>query len=88
MKKTAIYVFVMLLTVFTQSCSEKKLSASEVPTSVVSSFNAKYPNASDVEWEKEDEKGTIVYEVECKFNGKETKAKFNEDGSFVAAENE
>ena len=88
MKKVTIYVFVILLAVFTQSCSEKKLSTSEVPTSVISTFNAKYPNASDIEWEKDQENGKTLYEVECKFNGKEVKAKFNTDGSFVAEEND
>ena len=68
------------------ACSEKKISASEVPASVTAAFNTKYPNATDVEWEQETKKAKVIYEAEFKFNGKEIEAEFDSTGNFIEEE--
>jgi len=66
--------------------NEKKINASDVPSSVQSAFNAKYPNASEVKWEQEKEKGKLIYEADFKFNGKEIEAEFDSTGNFLEEE--
>ena len=66
--------------------NEKKISASDVPPAVLSAFNAKYANASDVKWEQEKEKGQLIYEADFKFNGKEIEAEFDSTGKFIEEE--
>ena len=84
MKKLIIPLTVLLFTACNEN--EKKISASDVPSSVQSAFNAKYPNASDVKWEQEKEKGKLIYEAEFKFNGKEIEAEFDSTGTFIEEE--
>lgn len=55
---------------------------SDVPEAVTSAFNVAYPDATDVEWEQEDDK------YEASFTNAEMKmsALYNADGSFVSSE--
>lgn len=70
------------------ACHEKeqKIPASDVPPAVISAFNTKYPNATDVKWEHEKEKGQWVFEAEFKFNGKKDEVHFDSTGNFVGEE--
>ncbi|WP_336518532.1 PepSY domain-containing protein [Pollutibacter soli] len=83
MKKlvSAAAICLMLL-----SCDEKKISASDVPSAVVSAFNQKYPGASDVKWQIEKENDKQIYEAEFKMDGKQIDAEFDADGTFIREE--
>lgn len=59
------------------------IAASEVPAAVISSFNSKYTNVTDAEWEKEERNGTTVYEVDFKADNKEVKASFDANGGLL-----
>lgn len=95
MKKVIIGLSFVISGFFVQSCNERaetkmrgNIPEADVPASVKTSFSAKYPGATDVEWEKESENGKILYEAECKFNGKEVKVKFDANGNFVSQEDD
>jgi hypothetical protein len=64
------------------SCGDNKISQDKVPGAVVSSFNAKYPTATDTKWITEKSDGKTIYEAQFKNAGKSIEAEFNEDGSF------
>ncbi len=72
-----------------QSCTDDsgkgqdKLAPANVPAAVVSAFNAKYPGATDVEWDKGKEGDKQTYKAEYKSGDKKIKAEFGEDGSFI-----
>ena len=66
--------------------SEFEIAASDVPQAVVESFNAKYPGATNVEWEVEKEDGKLFFEAEFKHNNKEIEAHFRPDGTFSGEE--
>ena len=55
----------------------------KVPAAVKNAFNAKYPNATNVEWGKENAK---EYEAEFKMNGNAVSANFGMNGSWVETE--
>jgi hypothetical protein len=76
-------LFTSISLVLLVSCGGTRIAAADVPSAVMTAFNTKYPNAANVEWEKEKEKGKIMYEAEFQFNGKKTEAEFSEDGKFV-----
>lgn len=63
------------------ACSDG-VKESDVPATVKSSFQAKYPGATDAKWKKETSDGKKVYEAEFKLDGKEIEAEFLEDGTF------
>ncbi|HSH67090.1 MAG TPA: PepSY domain-containing protein [Bacteroidia bacterium] len=69
------------------SCAtELKIVGDDVPTAVSSAFKAKYPNATNPEWEVEKEEGRLVYEAEFKIDGKSKEAYFKPDGTFLKEE--
>ena len=74
----------LLFTLF--ACNEKKISPADVPQSVVSGFNTKYPGATDVEWKQEKEDGKWIYEAEFKADGKKKEAHFDSTGNFLKEE--
>ncbi len=78
-----------------QACNERTESkmkgntpASDVPASVTSAFNTKYQGAADVEWDKETQNNQTIYEAEFKQNGKELKATFDTNGTFILEKND
>ena len=75
-----------------ESTTKKKnafsISASDVPAAVISTFKAKYPNASNVNWEKATEKGKPSFKAKWQIDGKKMKAEFSEDGSFIKEKQE
>jgi uncharacterized membrane protein YkoI len=62
---------------------EKEIRPSELPSQVSTTFNTKYPNATDVKWEQEEENGKTVYEADFKFNGKEMEVEIDTAGNLV-----
>ncbi|HEX8060180.1 MAG TPA: hypothetical protein VF473_04555 [Cyclobacteriaceae bacterium] len=77
---------IVAATLFAGCASEFEIAASDVPQAVVESFKAKYPGATDVEWEVEKEDGKLFFEAEFKLNGKEVEAHFRPDGTFSGEE--
>jgi hypothetical protein len=63
--------------------SEFTIQESEVPKDVLAAFKAKYPNAQNVKWEAEKEKGRFYFEAEWKENGKEIEVHISPDGTSV-----
>ena len=73
-----------------QSCNEgaeNKMKGNppeiNIPAVVKTSFNKKYPDATNADWETEKENGKLIYEVEFKMNGNQMKAEFDEAGNFI-----
>lgn len=66
------------------SCRNNNLASTTVPESVVTSFNQRYPQAENVDWEFDDNDG--LYEAEFDQMGKRREAYYRPDGSLVRAE--
>jgi hypothetical protein len=84
--KSAISLITILSLILCGCCSEFKIVSSDVPASVVSAFQVKYPSATDVEWEAEKTDGHLAFEAEFKVNGKNKEAYFRPDGTFLKEE--
>lgn len=80
MKKITLFTFVIILIGFT-SCVKETIP----PQKVTEAFSKKFPNAADVEWDKESE---TEWEAEFKINGKEHSSNFMQDGTWVETEYE
>jgi len=63
----------------TMSCSQKV----NVPAAVINAFNAKFPGATELKWEKENSK---ELEANFKLNSASTSANFGLDGSWKETE--
>ncbi len=59
--------------------------AQSTPTKVKEAFNAKFPNAKSVEWDKENDS---EWEAEFKLNGIEYSANFSSNGNWKETEHE
>ena len=57
--------------------------AGTAPEAVKKAFNTKYPNITDVKWDKENAK---EWEAEFTMNGNKLSANFMEDGTWVETE--
>lgn len=66
--------------------AELQLISTDLPPTVASAFAAKYPGATNAEWEAEKENGRLVFEVDFEFDGKNREATFRPDGTFVEEE--
>ena len=71
------------LSVMSDNGGSRHISASQVPAPVMGSFNAKFPDAKNVQWELQKEDGGKVYQAEFTQNGKRFKAQFAPDGTFL-----
>lgn len=70
---------VAVLLVGVTACSQN------APKEVKDAFNSKFPSASEVEWEKENDS---EWEAEFKLDGKEYSANFSTDGNWLETEHE
>ena len=68
------------------NASEKELSKQQVPKAVLEAFEKAYPNAKDVEFEKETIEGKAVYEVEFKENDREYEILYDSTGVILQIE--
>jgi uncharacterized membrane protein YkoI len=66
----------------TAAVSAQDLSANQIPSDLNSNFQKAYPNATDVEWEKEG----MNYKVEFDNDKMENEIWYSEDGSIVKSE--
>ena len=80
MKKELIVVIAVALTLGLVSC--KKVN---VPEKVKASFEQKFKNAGEVEWEQEKNN---IWEAEFETGGKEMSATFDGNGSWLETETE
>lgn len=64
------------------ACAQK---AKDVPANVQNTFSQKFPTATKVKWEKENDK---EWEAEFKLDGKEYSANFNLEGKWLETEHE
>lgn len=81
MKK--LFLIVAIAALFSVSACGQ--TSKNVPAKVKSAFSEKFPNASKVKWDMEDEK---EWEAEFKMDGKEDSANFNLDGLWLETEYE
>lgn len=63
--------------------NEKEIQPSDVPAHVTATFNAKYPNATDVKWEQEIENGKTVYEADFKLDSLKMEVEIDTAGNLV-----
>lgn len=75
-----------LITFGQAHASEKELSKQQVPKAVLEAFEKAYPNAKDIEFEKETIEGKAVYEVEFKENDKEYEILYDSSGVILQIE--
>lgn len=88
MKKSFLILGLLTTGFLLPSCGDgsEEIEAANVPTTVISAFNTKYPGATNVEWERETDDENLRYEAEFDFNGADMKAKFDGNGAFLEGE--
>ena len=86
MKKSIPYTAIAIMVILLSCENEEEISASEVPQPVMSAFQSKYPDISPEKWEKENEKGKVIYEATFRNENKEVEAGFDENGNFIEEE--
>ncbi|MEJ7828027.1 MAG: hypothetical protein WKF91_07525 [Segetibacter sp.] len=90
MKMFIVYISFSIFFVTVLSCNnnpakseDDSINTKDVPAAVATSFKAKYPNATDVEWKSAKEDGDRTYKAKYKVEGKKIKAEFSTDGTFI-----
>lgn len=78
----------LLLTACSENETHEVNTTADVPATVKSAFEAKFPGATDVEWKSEKENDKQVYEAEFEWNGEEHEAEFDANGNLLKAEEE
>ena len=73
---------ILLIGIFLSSISAV-FAVCKVPSEVVEAFNLKFPNATNVKWEKE---SVNEYEAEFKWNGESYSANFTVDAKWLETE--
>jgi len=73
---------ILLIGIFLSSISVV-FAVCKVPSEVVEAFNLKYPNATNVKWEKE---SVDEYEADFKWNGGDYSANYNGKGEWLETE--
>lgn len=77
--KATIFLFATVSLLINTACAQ------EVPENVKSSFNSKFPNATEIKWEQEHKN---EWEAEFKVNGVDYSANFNSEGEWKETEHE
>jgi len=76
-----------LLSAFLTNCSnELEILTEDVPQSVRTAFQQKYPVAQVTEWEAEKKDGRLYFEAEFTLNNQKKEAYFKPDGTFFQEE--
>ncbi len=83
MKNKIILAVIALLC--NTAISAQKLSKDKVPAAILAAFQAKFPKATAVEWEKEGDK---EYEANFKSAGVEQSVKYDETAKWLETETE
>jgi hypothetical protein len=83
----ARFTILLFSLVFLAGCkSEFDIQVTDVPQSVISAFQQKYPSVQATGWEVEKSDGRLIYEAEFTMDGKKKEAEFRSDGTFVKEE--
>ena len=69
--------------IYKSSGDGKHIPASQVPPAVLESFNDRYPNATNVKWEREREDNGVQYKADFMIGNKRFEARFAKDGTFL-----
>ena len=77
--------FVIIVSTTITACQAQRVEQSDIPSVVLKAFQEKYPQAQDVEWEKESD---TELEAEFDLNGEEMSANFSQDGTWMETETE
>ncbi len=83
MKSIILLLHISLFISF--SATAQKISADQVPVSVLNAFKNKFANATNLKWEKEN---TSDYEVNFKLDKEEISARFDSNGKWIETETE
>lgn len=75
-------VLALQMPLFTACDDDDDVAASDVPTAVMAAFTAKFPNAANVKWEKENG----FYKADFYTETNETEAWFTPDGTWWRTE--
>lgn len=62
-----------------------KIPASQVPPAVLATFNSTFPNANNVQWEREREDSGVQYQADFTQNGVRWRARFAKNGKLLSA---
>jgi Peptidase propeptide and YPEB domain len=65
---------------------EQKIERSEVPSAVLKAVEARYPDARIGQFEKENEGGRLVYEVQLEVDGKHSEVSVSPEGKVLVEE--
>lgn len=79
--KTIVKTTLLIFSTFLVACAQQQ----SVPAKANKAFEAKFTNATDVSWGKENKE---EWEAEFKMNGKQYSANFKENGDWVETESE
>jgi hypothetical protein len=80
MKK--ILIIVAMLTVGFTACNRNAASTA-IPEDVLNSFSQRYPTATEVKWDMDDE----LYEAKFKIGDEKMEAIYNSNGDLVRVDN-
>ena len=78
-----LLVFLLAVANFSCSSDEFTIKESEVPPNVLATFQAKYPAATDRQWQAEKEDDKFYFEVDFKDGGEEKELQITSAGSIV-----
>lgn len=81
--KKFIFYSAFLSFIILSSCNDNKVAASKVPQPILTTFNTKYPGATDIEWITEKKDNKTIYEAAFNLNGKKIEAEFEANGNFI-----
>jgi hypothetical protein len=84
--KTIRYVIAGVMLLLASCASEFDVIGDDVPETVLTAFEAKYPDATVAEWEVEKSDGRLIYKSQFQLADKRKKARFESDGTFIKEE--
>jgi hypothetical protein len=88
--KNLLSVFALVFALSLAACggsndmaNNEAITTSEVPLSVISAFNNKYPDAADVTWGKQTQGNVVEYKAAFMEDGKQKHAEYREREGVV-----
>ena len=82
MKKSVLFIWLYFLLIMF-SCNSNEVKAKDVPASVQNAFNAKFPGATNIEWENTKENNYHTYEAKFNWKDKRMEAEFDGEGMLI-----
>ena len=78
------FLFLIVITIFScSSATEFGIKETEVPPNVLAAFRAKYPAATNVEWQAEKDDGRFYFEADFKEGAEEKEVQITPDGASI-----